>query len=211
MTKINLRLRVALAFTVVFSLIVSALGLTLYLAASEMEDTMTDQLLDGEVTYVIERLRLDPHMTPPMSSSVKIWIVRTPAEAVALPEYLRGQDVGQREVYLGNNEIHVTVRDSNGARIYATYDVSLNEQRLERFKWLVALCVLAVILISLTASYWLSGVLLKQVTDLARAVERLLPGTHATPLSRAGQEEEVAQLARAFDGYRQRLAEVLRR
>jgi len=214
-TDFGLRLRVALAFTVVFSLIVSVFGITLHLSASEIEDTMVDQMLDGEANYLIERLRADPRMIAPSGSQLKTWIVRTPAETASLPKYLQHLGPGQHEVFPGGKEIHITVRDADGgttgARVYLAYDVSLNEQRLEHFKWLIALCVFAVIVISLTASYWLAGVLLKQVTDLARAVDQLHPGAYPATLSRAGQEEEVARLARAFDNYQQRLADVLRR
>ena len=65
------------------------------------------------------------------------------------------------------------------------------------------LSVLTAALVSLALGYWLSGVLVSQITDLARAVGRLKPGdAAASPLPAAGQDPEVATLARALDAYR---------
>ncbi|HTE15997.1 MAG TPA: HAMP domain-containing sensor histidine kinase, partial [Burkholderiales bacterium] len=63
----------------------------------------------------------------------------------------------------------------------------------------------------LTLAYWLSGVLVKQITTLAETVDTFTPGETRQPLAQPGQEAEVAQLARAFDNYQARLEALLRR
>lgn len=209
--QLGLRLRVALAFTITFTLIVSGLGIMLYTASSDLEDTMVDQLLDEETNFLIDRLRQNPDLPPPSSFNIKAYVVRTPADEATLPEYLRKLEVGQHEIFPAGKEIHVTVRGVDDSRVYLAYDVSLHEQREDRFKLLLALCIGGVILLSLTLSYWLAGVLVKQVTDLARAVEKQTPGTATLPLANASQGWEVAQLAHALDDYQARLNQTLQR
>ena len=209
--RVGLRLRVALAFTVAFTLMVCALGFTLFTAFEEMEDTLVERLMNDEVNFMVERLRENPRLTTPANPHLKAWVVRTPADETSLPAYLRKLGVGQHEVFDRSSEIHVAVRDVNGGRLYVAYDVSLFQQREQQFLILLGLSILAVVGVSLTLGYWLSGVLVKQITTLAETVDTLTPGEPRIPLAQPGQEAEVAQLARAFDSYQARLDELLRR
>jgi signal transduction histidine kinase len=70
--------------------------------------------------------------------------------------------------------------------------------------------------------YLLAGLLVKQVTDLAERVKRLLPANHnaqglvsnniqCVSLSQPGQDEEVAQLARTLEDYQYRIVRMLQR
>lgn len=207
----GLRLRVALAFTVAFTLMMCALGFTLFTAFEDMEDTLVERLMNDEVNFMVERLRDNPRLATPANPHLKAYLVRTPADEPALPENFRRLGIGQHEVYDKGREIHVAVRDIAGGRLYVAYDVSLFQQREHQFLILLGLSILAVIGVSLTLGYWLSGVLVKQVTTLARTVDKLTPGELRQPLAQPGQEAEVAQLARAFDNYQARLDALLRR
>ncbi len=209
--RIGLRWRVALAFTVAFTLMMCALGFTLFTAFEEMEDTLVERLMNDEVNFMIERLRENPRLATPANPHLKAYLIRTPADGHSLPDYLRRLGIGQHEVYEGGNEIHVAVRDVSGGRLYVAYDVSLFQKREQQFLVLLGLSLFAVIGVSLTLGYWLSGVLVKQITTLAETVDRLRPGELRQPLAQPGQEAEVTQLARAFDNYQARLDELLRR
>jgi signal transduction histidine kinase len=128
-----------------------------------------------------------------------------------LPEFLRGVAPGRHEFYLGNDEFHVLVREDGGTRYYVAYEVGLHEQREQEFRLLVLLSVLTAVIASLALGYWLSGVLVRQVVDLADRVGKLRPGQRQVGLARPGQDVEVAMLARAFDGYQARIEAMIRR
>jgi signal transduction histidine kinase len=209
--RIGLRRRVALAFTVAFTLMVCALGFTLFTAFEEMEDTLVERLMSDEVNFMVERLRESPRLATPANPHLKAYVVRAPADESSLPAYLRPLGIGQHEVFVNGNEIQVAVRDVTGGRLYVAYDVSLFQQREDQFLILLGLSILAVMGVSLTLGYWLSGVLVRQITTLAETVDRLTPGELRQPLAQPGQEAEVAQLARAFDNYQARLDELLQR
>jgi signal transduction histidine kinase len=71
--------------------------------------------------------------------------------------------------------------------------------------------VLTATAVSLALGYWLSGLLVQQVTDLADRVGTLEPGEAREALTRADQDLEVATLARAFEGYQARFRQMIAR
>ena len=209
--RIGLRWRVALAFTVAFTLVMCALGFTLFTAFEEMEVALVERLMNDEVNFLVERLRENPRLAAPAYPHRNAYVVRTPADDNSLPAYLRKLGVGQHQVFDKGSQAHVTVRDIAGGRLYVAYDVSLFQQREQQFLILLGLSLIAVVGVSLTLGYWLSGVLVKQITVLAQTVDTLTPGATRQPLVQPDQEAEVAQLARAFDNYQARLDTLLRR
>lgn len=211
MKRPGLRWRVALAFTVVFTMMICALGFTLFTAFEEMEDVLVERLMNDEVNFLVARLHENPRLATPANPHLTAHLVRTVDDAAALPGHLRQLQVGQHEISDKNQGFRVTVRDVPGGRLYVAYDVSLFQQREHQFLIFLGLSILVVMGVSLTLSYWLSGVLVRQITQLAELVDTLTPGAMRAPLAQPGQETEVAQLARAFDNYQARLESALRR
>jgi signal transduction histidine kinase len=209
--RIGLRWRVALAFAVAFTLMMCALGFALFTAFEDMEDTLVERLMNDEVSFLVARLRDNPRLAAPANPHLSAHVVRSPADEMSLPAYLRKLGAGQHEIFDKGSQFHVTVRDVPGGRLYVAYDVSLFQRRERQFVLFLGLSILAVIAVSLTLAYWLSGVLVKQITTLAETVETLAPGATRPPLAQPGQDAEVAQLARALDNYQARLESLLRR
>jgi len=211
LTSPGLRLRIALTLALVCLLVVGALGIALYTASENLEDVLVNQLIDNEMDYLVERHRQDPGYVPQLTASFRSYIVRGPEDRERVPAHLRGLSVGRHEVFVGEEEFEVMVREANGARYYVAYEVGLFEQREQEFKLLVLLSVLAATLVSLALGYWLSGLLVAQVAGLARQVSNLKPGQPRGPLARPDQDPEVALLARAFDDYQMRIEQMIRR
>ena len=209
--KLGLRLRVALALALACLLIVGALGFTLYTASEELEEALIDQIVTEEMEYLLRRHRDNPDFQPQQGSSLQSFIVRDPAGHAQLPPHLFGLAPGEHEFFVGRAEHHALVRESGGTRYIVAYKVGLHEQREQDFKLLVLLSVLTAVLASLALGYWLSGVLVRQVVELADRVGTLRPGQHHVELARPGQDLEVAMLARAFDGYQARIESMIRR
>jgi signal transduction histidine kinase len=210
MPRPGLRLRIALALALACLLVVGALGFTLYTASEEMEDSLIDQIVDEEMEFLVRRHQQNPGYAPQASSTLQSYIARSAAERSQLPDYLRKVDTGRHVMYLGK-EFHVLVRDAGEVRYYVVYEVGLHAQREQEFKLLVLLAVLTAALVSLALGYLLSGVLVSQVTDLAEQVSKLRPGEPRGSLARAGQDPEVATLARAFDNYQESIELMIRR
>lgn len=209
--KLGLRLRVALALALACLLVVGALGFTLYTASEDMEESLINQLVAEEMDFLVRRHRQNPAYLPQASSALQSYIVRDAAEEKQLPDHLHRLNPGRHELYLGTDELHVLVREQGGIRYYVAYEVGLHEQREQAFKLLVLLSVLTATLVSLVLGYWLSGVLVRQVTELAARVGALKPGQNQEGLVRPGQDPEVTMLARAFEDYQARIEQMIRR
>ena len=207
----SLRLRVALALALACVLVVGALGFTLYTASEDMEESLIAQLVAEEMDFLLKRHRQNPAYLPQASSNLQSYIVRDASEEAQLPEHLRKLPPGRHELFVGNDEFHVLVREAGGVRYYVAYEVGLHELREQEFKLLVLSSVLTAALVSLALGYWLSGVLVRQVTELAGRVATLKPGQEHAELTRPGQDPEVAMLARVFEGYQARIAQMIRR
>jgi len=207
----GLRLRVALALALACLLVVGALGFALYMASEEMEESLIDQIIAEEMTYLLNRHREDASYVPQQGSNLRSYVARGATDVDRLPEHLRGLAAGRHELTVGGEETHVLVREAAGVRYLVSYEVGLHEQREREFKWLIVMSVIAAAAVSLALGYWLAGLLVAQVTDLARAVAGLKPGQARSSLVAPGQDPEVATLAQAMDDYQASIEQLIRR
>jgi signal transduction histidine kinase len=211
MLRSGLRVRAALVVALVCLLAVGALGITLFSASEDLEGALVQELVQNEMSYLVERHRQDPRFEPQPAASFQSYVVQRLADRERLPEPMRALEPGFHVLYINNEEFLVLVREAGGVRYYVAYEVGLYEQREQSFKLLVSVAVLTAALVSLALGYWLSGMLVSQVTGLALRVGTLEPGTPRAALARADQDPEVALLARAFDDYQARIEEMIRR
>jgi len=209
--RLGLRLRAALLVALVCLLAVGALGVTLYTASEDLEDALIQELVQNEMDYLIQRHRQDPGFVPQVAANFQSYIVRSPMDLEKLPAPMRALGMGSHEMFIADEEFEVLVREIDGVRYYVAYEVGPYEQREQAFKWLVLVAMATAALVSLALGYWLSGMLVSQVTGLARRVGTLEPGAPRAPLARPDQDPEVALLARAFDEYQARIEQMIRR
>ena len=211
LVRFGLRVRVALALALACMLVVGALGITLFTASEELEDALIAQIVTEEMDYLVQRHREDRGYQPQRTSNLQSYIARDAQAQERLPTFLIGLAPGRHEFFIGSDEFHVLVQDRAGARYYVAYEVGLHEQREQEFKLMLVLSIVTAVLASLALGYWLSGVLVRQVTELATRVAALKPGQLQERLAREGQDTEVALLARAFEDYAERIDQMVRR
>ena len=211
MPKLGLRLRAALVVALVCLLAVGALGVSLFAASEDLEEALIQELVQNEMDYLVMRHRQDPGFMPQQAASFQSYIVKAPGDREKLPRTMRELAPGYHETFIEGEEFQVLVREAGGVRYYVAYEVGPYEQREQSFKLLVWVAMATATLVSLALGYWLSGVLVSQVTGLAHQVGSLEPGAPRAPLAHPDQDPEVALLARAFDEYQARIEQMLRR
>lgn len=211
MPRLDLRLRIALAFAAVCIAVVGALGVTLYTAADDMEEALVDQIVSEEVDYLIERYRSNPDYRPPAGPNFAYYVARTAEEAARLPREVVKLPPGNHEIRIGPDERHVAVRQVSDVRFIVVYDVGPHEAREQQFKNVLLLSLASVATFALVLGYWLAGILTRQLSDLAQRVAHLTPEEPHAPLARAEHDAEVAALARALDDYQTRITRMIRR
>lgn len=209
--KTGLRRRIALTIALFSLLLVLAQTAVVIMLTDEQEDDLVTQILDDQVRQRERQLRQGVQPALPSSEKLQGYLVRNADDTRRLPSYLRGLPLGTSEIEHGKDELHVEVRQESGATLYLVYDATLHEKRVHEFRALMLLGAATMALIIAGLGYWLAGLLVREVGDLARRVAGLPPGGKSAPLAGDYQDEEVVRLAAAFDQYARKVAELLRR
>lgn len=210
--KRGLRLRIALAFAIFCIFVVSTLGISLYVASSDIDEAHIEQVIEMEMDHLIERYRQQPDFIPQAGSNLEEYIVRDHDEDLQLPGYLQGLNQRRHMVFHGPQEVRVAVRHVDGVKFLVAYRIGLHEQRKQEFGLLIVLSLISLVGVALVMGYLLAGLLVKEIADLAEQVRNLAPGNvQGVTLTQPRMDEEVAQLARALDDYQSRIRRMLLR
>lgn len=197
----NLRYRITLGF----SLFVIAITVILFLIVShisyQQEENLIDHIVSEEMDNLIEQYQINPKVKPHQTQNLTGYIAYSKNNRKYLPEALQNLKPGFHEIFPLGKEYHVVVRDLNKVRFYLSYDVSYHEKRFLSFEWMVFLIFASITAISLLLGYYLSGLLIKPVSDLADRVDNLHNEGTSTPLATRYKDHEVIRLASSFDNY----------
>lgn len=218
----GIRLRVTLALAIFSIITVGALAVSLYFASDDIEEAHITQIMKTEMNHVIHHYRQHTSFTPQVGSSLRSYIIHNGTDDLHLPDYLQRLTSGSHKIFHYGEEIRILVKHADDAKFIVAYQIGLHEQRQREFRLLVILSLITVVAIAFLIGYLLAGLLVKQVTDLAERVKRLLPvnhnaqglvsnNIHCVSLSQPGQDEEVAQLARTLEDYQYRIVRMLQR
>jgi hypothetical protein len=208
--RTSLRFRLAATLVLLGAAVLALQAFVVERLVEQQEEEFIDEILAAEMDRFVARTRAGAPEPPP-ASRIRGHVARDAAERERVPAALRDLPPGAHEVYVDGKELHVAVRRDGGADYYLSYDVERHEARLHEFQnWLVGL--LGAAFVALVAlSIWLSGVLSRQVSDLARRVVDLDPGAGHSPLAAHFRDREVLTLARAFDEYARRVSVLIAR
>lgn len=209
--KRGLRLRIGATFAV-FALVVVMIQATyVILVTDAQEEEFIEQILAEEMPLVRDAYRTFGSVSLPRGQLLSGYVLRSGDDAQTIPPHVRELGPGNHEVVRDGKEFHVHVREDGDARLYLVYDATRHEARLREFARYLLAAVVAAGLLSGLVAYWLSGVLVRQVTGLAKRVADLDPDASAVRLADDTQDREVATLAAAFDRYHERVAEIVAR
>jgi signal transduction histidine kinase len=208
--RTSLRFRLAAALVALGAAVLALQAFVVARLVEQQEEEFINETLAAEMDRFVARTRAGAPEPPP-TARIRGHVARTPAERERVPAELRDLAPGAHEIYPGGKELHVAVRRDGGIDYYLSYDVERHEARLHDFQnsLLVLLGIALLALVGL--SIWLSGVLARQVSDLARRVVHLDPDAGHAPLAAHYRDREVNTLARAFDQYARRVTALVAR
>ena len=210
--KRGLRLRIALAFAIFCIFVVGTLGISLYVASGKIEEAHIDQVIEMEMEHLIERYRQQPNYIPQAGPNLGEYILPERSDEFRLPSHLQGLNQRRHAIFRGPQEVRVAVRHVEGVKFLVAYEIGLHEQRKQEFGLLIGVSIISLIVVALVVGYLLSGLLVREVADLAEQVRKLAPGNaQGVMLTQPGMDAEVAQLANALDDYQSRIGRMLQR
>lgn len=207
--KLNLRLKIGAALAATCIAITGVVGVTLYMASEALEAALVDQIVGEEIESLMRSGGSAAAF--PDGPNLQYYVARTPEDYAEIPARFRMLDPGWHSVGSDTEERRVAVRDMDGARYIVAYDAGPHELRERQFMILLLVAMGVAAMVTIGMSYWLAGVLTRQLTDLAARVSYLAPDEPHVPLARTDHDPEIAALASALDRYQARIVDMIRR
>lgn len=195
----SLRYRGAFAFALFGGLVSLLLAAGLFFAVHDDGERLIEQTLREELDDYMARRARDPGALPPTTFTVLGFVAPLNESESDLPSKLHGLQPGSHETNLNRIPYRVAVVDRDGERYLMLYNLTQQQRRETRFLTILATGVLVMSLLSSAVGFWLAGRVIAPVTGLVRRVRGMNPEHGQTPLADDFPQDEVGELASAFD------------
>lgn len=208
--RLNLRLRVIIAFVLLTLFISSAFALSIRYAFLVTEEDLFNNYLRTEVEDFLEFYKHDKTIITRPRTSFTLY-VDTPGKSGYIPENIKHLTRGLHEVYVDDNEYHVFVREPGEEKLYFVFDLTEFEEHEE----FINIALLIGIFLSVSAAVWLGyftgNRVISPVTRLADQVSKMQDAELALFNTDTYANDEVGILAHEFRIYISRLQAFLER
>ena len=204
MVRLTLRARIALGL-LVYTLLLDAV---IYVVQDVLDDAqefaIQHSLLSSELDDFIRHRALDPNYT--LHTGALRAYVRDAKSSRTIPAQLRTLPPGlHEEIDIAGRSLTVLVRDVAGQRLYMTIDLTQQEsEESSLFDWIMLYLLLGACILS-GVIWWLSGKLLRPVSDLVAAIDRVQPDEREQRIAvSADSVTEIATIVGAMNRYLER-------
>jgi signal transduction histidine kinase len=202
----SLRYRVAYFYAIFGAGLSILLSMGVFFSVQEIGHRLMDDTL---------RLELDDHIIdgrfiPPNTIAIKGYDL-SDRESGDVPDELKNISPGSYNLTVGPTDYRALVVDRQGKRYVMLFDTDSEHLRESRFFVFVVFFSLFMSVSSAAGGFWLASRVTSSVTRLARQVSRAEPGDTDLALIKLTSNDEVGDLARAFDRYLRRLREFVER
>lgn len=205
----SMRLKIAVSVTALVLLLILGQALALVFMYEEMEEEFIDSILAEQLEYSIRVSGASEQLALPNTPNMQLYRLRPgePLPAGLTPE-LAALPVGNHEIYLGEQEYHLAVRETPGARFILRYDESEHEARVEAVSTVIISGALILCALVLVLVHALAGRLTRGLENLST---RLAQGRGEAPYAQPDMERELLAVARALDAAELRQRDLLAR
>lgn len=207
----SLRYRVAFTFAMFGGLVSILLGTGLYYTAHDLERRLIDETLTAEMQDYLARRAHNPHSAPPATATVLGYVLPHTENEPDVPAEVQALPPGQHHLNYHGTPYRVAVMDRDTTRYFILFNETRQRLREDRFVLYLGAGVLVMILLSAMGGLWLAGQVISPVTVLAKHVRGLNLDDHPTSLAPDFPDDEVGELAQAFDHHHARLQSFIER
>ncbi len=207
----SLRFRAAVVFALFGALLGALLSGGLYWAVKDVGRHLMRETLRAELEDSVARHARDQIFVPPSTVTIKGYVLspREPEEFV--PHQVHHLEPGWHGVTMDGVDYYVLVADRNEARYFMLFNTERQHAREVFFLRALAWFALFMVIGSAVGGFWLAMRIVAPVTRLANWVGEAEPGIKHLPPAKLMRNDEVGELARAFERYVQRLSEFIER
>ncbi len=202
----SLRVRLIVSYPIVGAVIGVLLAVLLSFALESMERLLMDAYVSDELQQFIATGG-SPVLHSSHWSAYRVPAGQAPPEL----EFLAALAPGLHEVVHDDRTYDVGIAEQADMRYYLVFDDTAFEAREHLLTWLLIGTILVAMFTAAWFGYWLSGRVIRPIKDLASRIKIIEPETTTHLLRGDFGDDEVGDLAAAFDTYQQRLAAFMRR
>jgi signal transduction histidine kinase len=207
----SLRLKVSLAFSALAILLLVAQALGVKALAEVQEEKFINDVIADDMRDLMQTYRAEPNLVPVFDPLLAGHVSQEGGLRIQLPESVKELGDGTHEIVLDGREIHIALGTFRDRRIYRIYDFSSYEQHFKQAINALMIGTGLFALLTIWLAFALSGLLVRQITGLARQVQALNLGASETLNSGKYDEVEVVELAETFNDYHRRMANMIER
>jgi len=184
-------------------------------------------LLSGGVFFAVQqighqrmdeilRVELDRHIREsgfetPNTVSITGYVLSPTQPGPNIPTEIKKLPPGKYNVTVDKTDYRILVVDRDSARYFMMFDTESQHLQEALFFRYVAFFALFMIISSSAGGFWLASRVTASVTRLAEQVGKAEPGDTELSLIKLTSNDEVGELARAFDRYLRRLRKFVER
>lgn len=202
--NLSLRLRVAIGFALLCVLVSLALGGWVYLGSRDLEERLIDEALAAELEDYRARLERNPQSLPPLTAAVRGYLVTGEAEE-ELPAGLASLAPGYHSLEVDGISYRVAVVSTPKGRLSMLHSRAQVESREQYLLVRVILGILAIVMLSAAGGWWLSGLVIAPVVELARRVREQDRLGSECNLTEGMPRDEVGELAMVLERHLKRM------
>lgn len=197
--KHNLRFRVALAFASFGAMVSILMALSLLLATHDLGQRLIDETLTAELDDYFARRQRNPQSLPPKTVTLHGYVEEKSTNREEIPPYLHSLTPGRHDLQVGAISYRVAVLENKGTHYFFLYDSTLQQKREQKFIILIVAGIIIITLLSALGGVWLVGIIIAPVIELATRVRTRQPDIWSLQLADDFSQDEVGELAHAFD------------
>ncbi|MDD2700629.1 MAG: HAMP domain-containing sensor histidine kinase [Sideroxydans sp.] len=187
------------------------LSSSLFIFAKHLGNQLVNETLRAELEDSVERYESTPSFIPPNTTSLKGYILSRTGSSPGIPEAVKNLSPGMHSVRVNEHRYRVLVAKREEVSYFMLFEIDIQRKHEAEFAGLLILFTFFMTLASAAGGYWLAIRILTPVTRLVSEVSQALPSMSHLPLSKLARDDEVGELARAFERYVQRLGEFIER
>lgn len=181
-----------------------ALGSWVYITVRDLDQRLIDEALTAEIDDYRARLERNPASLPPMTATVRGYLVRGDRPDSRPPE-LHGLPAGRSEVSVNGVPYYAAVVREDDMQLIMLHNRTQVERREHLLLLVLGSGILGTTLLAAGGGWWLAGRVIAPVRELARRVRERPPDDLHSPFAEGLAHDEVAELAHAFERYLERL------
>lgn len=182
--RLGLRLRVMVGFALIGGSVSLALGSWVYITVRDLDRRLIDEALTAEIDDYRARLERNPDSLPPMTATVRGYLVRGDRPDNRPPE-LRGLPSGRSEVSVDGIPYYAAVVRDGDMQLIMLHNRTQVERREGLLLLVLSSGILGTTLLAAGGGWWLAGRVIAPVRELATRVRERSPDDLHSPSPRA--------------------------